>query len=143
MSMVNPAAVPMPGAMSNRSDLPPSQGAKRLPNPAYGEQQQFLADQKAAPMAKAENPLANIIPLGAETRRPNEFVTAGVDAGPGPGREILGIQNPADTQIADLTMIAKYLPLMQTFADSPNSTGTMKAFTKYLKSQIDENIQEV
>ncbi|NBP58769.1 hypothetical protein EBU71_19945 [bacterium] len=144
MSMVNPAAVPMPGAMSNRSDLPPSQGAKRLPNPAYGEQQQFLADQKAAPMAKAENPLANIIPLGAETRRANEFVTAGVGGNtPGPGREILGIQNPADTQIADLTMIAKYLPLMQTFADSPNSTGTMKAFTKYLKSQIDENIQEV
>ena len=44
MSMVNPAAVPMPGPMSNRSDLPPSQGAMRLPNPEYGEQQQFLAD---------------------------------------------------------------------------------------------------
>jgi len=140
MSMVNPAAVPMPGPMSNRSDLPPSQGAMRLPNPEYGEQQQFLAEQKSAPMAKAENPLANIIPLGAETRRPNEFVTAGVDAGPGPGKEILNLPNSADTQIADLSMISKYLPLMQTFADSPNSTGTMKAFTKYLKSQIDENI---
>jgi hypothetical protein len=140
MSMVNPAAVPMPGPMSNRSDLPPAQGAKRLPDAAYGEQQRFQAEQNAAPMAKAENPLANIVPLGAESRRPNEFVTAGVDAGPGPGREVLGMQNPADTQIADLSMISKYLPLMQTFADSPNSTGTMKAFTKYLKSQIDENI---
>jgi hypothetical protein len=140
MSMVNPAAVPMPGPMSNRSDLPPAQGAKRLPDAAYGEQQRFQAEQNAAPMAKAENPLANIVPLGAETRRPDEFVTAGVDAGPGPGREVLGMQNPADTQIADLSMISKYLPLMQTFADSPNSTGTMKAFTKYLKSQIDENI---
>jgi hypothetical protein len=138
--MVNPAAVPMPGAMSNRSDLPPAQGAKRLPDAAYGEQQRFQAEQNAAPMAKAENPLANIVPLGAETRRPNEFVTAGVNAGPGPGREVLNMQNPADTQIADLSMISKYLQLMQTFADSPNSTGTMKAFTKYLKSQIDENI---
>ena len=140
MSMVNPAAVPMPGPMSNRSDLPPSQGAKRLPNPEYGEQQQFLAEQKSAPMAKAENPLAGIIPLGAETRRPNEFVTAGVDAGPGPGRDVLGLPTTADTQVQDLTMLSKYLPLMQSFADSPNSTGTMKAFTKYLKSKIDENI---
>lgn len=140
MSMVNPAAIPMPGAMSNRSDLPPAQGAKRLPDAAYGEQKQFLADQNAAPMAKAKNPLADIVPLGAETRRPNEFVTAGVDAGPGPGREILNLPNSAEMQIADLSMMAKYLPLMQTFADSPNSTGTMKAFTKYLKSQVDENI---
>jgi hypothetical protein len=141
MSMVNPAAIPMPGAMSNRSDLPPAQGAKRLPDAAYGEQKQFLADQNAAPMAKAQNPLADIIPLGSETRRVNELVTAGVGGNtPGPGREILNIPNPADTQIADLSMMAKYLPLMQTFADSPNSTGTMKAFTKYLKSQVDENI---
>jgi hypothetical protein len=141
MSMVNPAAVPMPGPMSNRSDLPPSQGAKRLPNPEYGEQQQFLAEQKSAPMAKAKNPLADIIPLGAETRRPNEFVTAGVGGNtPGPGREVLGLKSSADTQVEDLTMLSKYLPLMQSFADSPNSTGTMKAFTKYLKSQIDENI---
>lgn len=140
MSMVNPAAVPMPGAMSNRSDLPPAQGAKRLPDAAYGEQKQFLADQNAAPMAKAQNPLADIIPLSAETRRPNEFVTAGVNTGPGPGREILNLPNPAETQLADLSMMAKYLPLMQSFANSPNSTGTMKAFTKYLKSQVDENI---
>ena len=102
--------------------------------------QQFLAEQKSAPMAKAQDPLANIIPLGAETRRPNEFVTAGVDAGPGPGRDVLGLPTTADTQVQDLTMLSKYLPLMQSVADSPNSTGTMKAFTKYLKSQIDENI---
>ena len=50
------------------------------------------------------------------------------------------MSSSADTQVEDLTMLSKYLPLMQSFADSPNSTGTMKAFTKYLKSQIDENI---
>ncbi len=104
MSMVNPAAIPMPGAMSNRSDLPPAQGAKRLPDAAYGEQKQFLADQNAAPMAKAQNPLADIIPLGSETRRANELVTAGVGGNtPGPGREILNIPNPADTQIAEFS----------------------------------------
>ena len=135
MSIINPAAVPMPGPMSNRSDLPPAQGAKKLPNAAYGEQKQFQADQQAAPMAKAKNPLEGIVPLNAETRRPDEFVTAGVDAGPGPGREILGLTSAVDNQIKDLSMMAKYMPLMQAYADSDQSSGTMKAFIKYIRSQ--------
>ncbi len=57
MSMVNPAAVPMPGAMSNRSDLPPAQGAKRLPDAAYGEQKQ--------------KPLAIIIKGNPSRKQPN------------------------------------------------------------------------
>jgi hypothetical protein len=135
MSMINPAAVPMPGPMSNRSDLPPSQGAKQLPNAAYGEQKQFQAEQAAAPMSKAADPLANIVPLTAETRRPNEFVTTGVDAGPGPGKEILGLNSYVDNQVKDLTMMAKYMPLMQAYADSDQSSGTMKAFIKFIRSQ--------
>lgn len=135
MSMVNPAAIPMPGPMSNRSDLPPSQGAKKLPDAAYGEQKQFQAEQNSAPMAKAQDPLAGVIPLGAETRRPNEFVTAGVDAGPGPGRDVLGIKSLIDNQVEDLTMLTKYMPLMQAYADSDQSSGTMKAFIKYIRSQ--------
>lgn len=133
----DPSVVSGPGALSKRTDLPPSQGAKRLPDAAYGEQQQFQAEQAGAPMAKAENPLANVVPLNAPTQRPSEPVTAGVDAGPGPGREILGIKSPIDTQVEDLTMLSKYMPLMAQFADSPNSTGTMKAFVKYLRSQTD------
>ena len=133
----DPSVVSGPGALSKRTDLPPSQGAKRLPNAAYGEQQQFQADQAGAPMAKAENPLANVVPLNAPTQRPDEPVTAGVDAGPGPGREILGIKSPVDSQVEDLTMLSKYMPLMAQFADSPDSTGTMKAFVKYLRSQTD------
>ena len=133
----DPSVVSGPGALSQRTDLPPSQGAKRLPNAAYGEQQQFQAEQAGAPMAKAENPLANVVPLNAPTQRPSEPVTAGVDAGPGPGREVLGIKSPVDTQVEDLTMLSKYMPLMAQFADSPDSTGTMKAFVKYLRSQTD------
>ena len=133
----DPSVVSGPGALSKRTDLPPSQGAKRLPDATYREQQQFQAEQAGAPMAKAENPLANVVPLNAPTQRPSEPVTAGVDAGPGPGREILGIKSPIDTQVEDLTMLSKYMPLMAQFADSPDSTGTMKAFVKYLRSQTD------
>lgn len=135
MSMINPAAVPMPGSMSQRSDLPPSQGAKRLPDAAYGEQKQFQMEQAGAAMAGSAKQGPEVIPLGAPTRRPDEPVTAGVDAGAGPGSDILGIKAPVDVQVEDLTALAKYMPLMAQFADSPNSTGTMKAFVKYLRSQ--------
>jgi hypothetical protein len=134
MSMINPGAVSGPGQLSKRSDLPPAQGAKKLPNAAYGEQKQFQAEQAGAPMAKAG---ANIIPLGAPTNRPMEPVTAGVDAGPGPGSEILGLKTPVDTQLQDLSVLAKYMPLMERFADSPESSGTTKAFIKYLRSQAE------
>jgi hypothetical protein len=114
----------------------------KLPNAAYGEQKQFQAQQAGAPMAKAptqkvSNLMAGALPLTAPTRRPNEPVTAGVDSGPGPGREILGIKSPNDVQLDDLNKIAKYMPLMMQFAESPNSTGTMKAFVKYLRSQTE------
>ena len=139
MSMMqpNPGEVSGPGSLSKRTDLPPSQGAKKLPNAAYGEQKQFQMDQAGAPMAKTPDISAGVIGLGEPTRRPNEPVTAGVDAGPGPGSEILGLKSTADQQVEDLSMLAKYMPLMAQFADSPNSTGTMKAFVKYLRSQTE------
>jgi hypothetical protein len=132
----NPGAVAGPGKLTKRTDLPPKQGIKRLPNPAYGEQKEFMGQQAAAPMAAAGNPLGgNVVPLNAPTQRPNEPVTAGVDAGPGPGSEILGMKTPIDTQLQDLSVLAKYMPLMAQFADSPQSSGTMKAFVNYLRSQ--------
>lgn len=90
-------------------------------------------------MAAAAGPnlMESVVPLGAPTRRPDEPVTAGVDAGPGPGREILGLKTPADVQVEDLSRLAKYMPIMMTYADSPQSSGTMKAFVKYLRSQTE------
>jgi hypothetical protein len=135
MSMMqpNPGAVSGPGKLSKRTDLPPTQGAKRLPNAAYGEQKAFQEMQGSAPMAKASNPMAGVIPLSAPTNRPNEPVTAGIDAGPGPGREILGLKGSAETMQEDLSVLAKYMPLMAAYADTTESTGTMKAFVRYLR----------
>jgi hypothetical protein len=138
MSMMQPSG---PGPFSKRTDR---QGAKQLPNAAYGEQKEFQDMQAGAPMAKTPtpqmpqiNPMAGIVPLTAPTQRPDEPVTAGVDAGPGPGREILGLKSPTDNQLKDLSKLAKYMPLMAQFADSPESSGTMKAFVKYLRSQAE------
>lgn len=129
MSMMQPSG---PGKFAKRTDR---QGAKQLPNAAYGEQKQFQQDQAGAPMAKTSNPMADVVSLSEPTRRPDEPVTAGVDAGPGPGREILGLKTPTDVTLEDLTKISQYMPLMMQYADSPQSSGTMKAFVKYLRSQ--------
>ncbi len=127
-----------PGKFAKRTDR---QGAKQIPNAAYGEQKEFQNMQAGAPMAKSpqmpagRNPMANVIPLTAPTQRPSEPVTAGVDAGPGPGREVLGLKSPTDVTLQDLSKMAKYMPLMMEYADSPQSSGTMKAFVRYLRSQ--------
>jgi hypothetical protein len=134
MSMMQPSG---PGKFAKRTDR---QGAMKLPNAAYGEQKQFQAEQAGAPMAKSaprRNPMENIVPLTAPTRRPNEPVTAGVDSGPGPGSSILGMKKPADVTLEDLSKMSQYMPLMVRFADSPQSSGTMKAFVKYLRSQTE------
>ncbi len=138
MSMMQPSG---PGPFAKRTDR---QGAKRLPNAAYGEQKEFQEQQMSAPMARSQGQqasvndlMANVVPLNAPTRRPDEPVTAGVDAGPGPGREVLGIKSPTDAQLEDLARIAKYMPMMMQYADSPQSSGTMKAFVKYLRSQTE------
>jgi hypothetical protein len=140
MSMMQPSG---PGKFAKRTDR---QGAKRLPNAAYGEQKDFQNQQAGAPMAKSpqqpampsiRNAMANVIPLTAPTQRPSEPVTAGVDAGPGPGREILGLKSPTDVTLQDLSKLSKYMPLMMEYADSPQSSGTMKAFVRYLRSQTE------
>jgi hypothetical protein len=138
MSMMqpNPGVVSGPSTFSQRTDIP-AQGKKDLPNAAYGEQKQFQQDQSGAKMAGSADISEGVIPLGAETRRPNEYVTEGVDAGPGAGRAVLGLPNAVDTTLQDLSMLAKYMPLMAAYADSPQSTGTMKAFVKYLRSQTE------
>jgi hypothetical protein len=141
MSMMQPSG---PGKFAKRTDR---QGARRLPNAAYGEQRDFQEQQASAPMAKSQKPQgpqnpmanlsANIVPLTAPTRRPTEPVTAGVDAGPGPGRELLGLKSPTDVTLQDLSRLSKYMPLMMEYADSPQSSGTMKAFVRYLRSQTE------
>ena len=140
MSMMQPSG---PGKFAKRTDR---QGARRLPNAAYGEQKDFLNQQAGAPMAKSQQPMpsnkmanlmSSVVPLNARTKRPTEPVTAGVDAGPGPGREVLGLKSPTNTSLQDLSKLSKYMPLMMEFADSPQSSGTMKAFVRYLRSQTE------
>lgn len=75
----NPAPVSGPGALSQRTDR---QVPMALPDPAYGEGQQFLDLQKAAPMPQEVKPAPAA--LTDPTNFPDEPLTAGAPHGPGP-----------------------------------------------------------
>lgn len=51
--MTSPAQVSGPGALSRRTDAP-GQPIRSLPDPKYGEAQEYAATQKAAPLAEAQ-----------------------------------------------------------------------------------------
>ena len=99
----NPAPVSGPGALSRRTD---GQPIKALPNAGYGENKDFTQIQAGAPMATSapQGPApsggqpppntAPLIPMGAPTQYPNEPVTAGANAGPGPDQASLGLGQP-------------------------------------------------
>lgn len=132
----NPAPVSGPGPMSRRTDGP-GQPSMPLPNPAYGEGKDFMGIQAGAKMSQSSgpNPLAGITPLTEASQRPDEPVTAGAPSGPGPGTGALGLPNPAAQRAADIDALAQYMPLMEQYVNSGVSSGTMKSFLRYLRSQ--------
>lgn len=122
------AALSPPGAMSQRTDLQP-QGAKRLPDAAYGEQAQFQADQAGAPMA-GQPSMPMPMPMSAPTQYPNEPVTSGAAIGDGPGPEALQTQSP---YARDMKMLGKYIPQFEAMAKDENTPESFRLFVRYLR----------
>ena len=92
----NPAPVSGPGALSKRTDGGPTQPATYISGLPYGQGQETMSQQQAAPMAgTAPTPsMPPIIPLTAPTMRPNEPITTGMDIGLGAGSEVLNLPKP-------------------------------------------------
>lgn len=144
----NPAPVSGPGKLSRRTDggpaQPPQQPIRDIPNAAYGEQQTFRADQAGAPMATTPGPdnqpqtppvdLSNVVPLHADTQRPNEPVTAGADAGAGPGAAALGLPNPGDD--ASVQNLRQLLPPLELMANSPVAGTAFKDFVRRVRAMM-------
>lgn len=144
----NPAAVSGPGSLSQRTDGGPAdrQPIRDLPNAGYGEQSDFRGIQAAAPIQKS-NPLqgsagqvtggALPLPLDAPSARPGEPVTAGANAGPGPGQDVLGLLDESDLTRSDFHYLRKYLPTLQYMVDSnPNTSFSTRALVRFLRSQV-------
>ena len=100
----NPNAVSGPGKFARRTDGGAAQVLSAAPDQPYGAVKQELNAQRIAPMGAATPlppvpqgtpPQAPQMPqysgpdFGAPSQRPDEPVTTGADAGPGPGSEVL------------------------------------------------------
>lgn len=146
----NPAPVSGPGALSQRTDGGP--GAKaaavKLPDAGYGEQKQFQEIQRGAPIAKggAADPTAGApqapvsVPppgLGDPSMRPEQPVTAGANAGAGPGQDVLGLGDPSNQAAENIQYMLRYLPTLQYMVDmTPDAPMQTRALVRYLRSQV-------
>ena len=138
-----PAAVSGPGALSARTDGRP-QPVRDLPDAQYGEGAAFREMQQGAPMASTPppppagggggNPLASLTGMGAPTTMPNEPVTAGANAGPGPGSDVLGL--PMDIAKLDSEHLRRYLPILIKQAQSDSATPSFKKYVRTLIAQL-------
>ena len=110
----NPAPSSGPGALSQRTDGGPAQGAKYMSGMPYGEN--TYDQQTAAPMSggspmPAMPTMEMPTPLMAPTTRPNEPITSGIDRGEGPGSYALGtLPNTEPTILNILQRIAENDP---------------------------------
>lgn len=119
----NPMNVNARGGNGQSGDA--TQAAKYVPGLPYGEGQALMQTQQSAPLAAAPSiesasmpsGLASaaasqpVIPLNAPSQRPDEPVTFGANAGPGPGIEALGLtpQGQSTSQV-----LQKLLPYDET-----------------------------
>ena len=127
----------------NRTDLNvPYQGQ------TYGTATQQQEQMRAVPISGSSTPNGmqgpptvsgnapkpgSLGPLLASSARPNEPVTSGATAGPGPGLESLGLQS--DRQ-RDYLKLAPYLPVFEHAAAQPNASVSFINFVRRLKAMI-------
>ena len=113
-----PAPTSGPGALSQRTDGGPAQGAKYMSGLPYGEGRSTYDQQTAAPMAgSAPTPPAPEMPSGPPmlslndpTQRPDEPLTAGIDIGDGPGSEVMPMANRGQSLVDTIRYLAQFDP---------------------------------
>lgn len=124
----NPAPASGPGALSRRTDV---QSPMPIPDPAYGEQQDFMEIQGGAPMPMESGPQAPPpTPLLAPTERPDEPLTAGSPMGDGPGMEVLS----REEQRKEIEGLSRYLPMMERMAGRVDSPRSFRALVQFIRA---------
>lgn len=136
----NPAPVSGPGALSQRTDGGPAdtQAAQYVSGLPYGEGQAMMNMQQAAPMAaSAQQAPAPIVPLNAPSMRPEEPVTAGANAGPGPDMSSLGLGTKdvaADTNFT--AALASYMPALMHIASRSSTSPETRNIIRQLREMM-------
>lgn len=134
----NPANISATGG-NGQSGKQPAQYISGLP---YGQGQETMQQQLAAPMAAAATPSMSPIGMGLptlldETARPAEPTSAGVDFGRGGGSEMLPPSLGQDQRpIENKAIVEKYLPAMMEAGRSVDAPDSYKQFLSYLLKKM-------
>jgi hypothetical protein len=110
----------------NGQNASASQAAQYIPQQEWGGASELMDIQQSAPMAAAPGIESSgmamapgtaaapqeIISLGAASQRPDEPITFGANAGPGPGMEALGLPN--QTATSTIQILEQLLPYDET-----------------------------
>lgn len=135
-----PAPVSGPGRLSKRTDHGP---VRSLPDAGYGENKAFEQAQQAVPVAASSNVVsptqaqgmtaaaAMPTPLHAPSENPNQPVTAGADAGAGPGSSVLNL--PTDSRDS---LRAQYGPIMPALVAQAQSQYATQAFKDSVRALL-------
>ena len=135
-----PAAVSGPGKFSKRTDGGVSQPIRDISGGDYGDSQNLRDLQAAAPLNASGRSVApatpspavptgpEVVPLHADTQRPEEPVTAGSPLGPGPG--------PAPSAPANYEHLRQYLPILSYIANGPNGNPDLRNAVRTLKGAL-------
>lgn len=138
-----PAAVSGPGRHSRRTDGAPKMD---LPDAKYGEAAAFEQAQAggqlgggpgspaAAPAQSA--PLSMPTPLGAPSQFADQPVTAGADAGDGPGSDALGLPDSSNEAADIARRYGPYVPMLVRMADDPTASQDFRNQVRYLLSRL-------
>lgn len=139
------AQVAGPGKFSQRTDKAVSNANNNPPADQYGGAQDYHDVKSGAPMAQDSgsapamdfsslfgNAANRVVPINAPSQQPNTPVTAGANAGPGPGQEALGLQN---VQAQDLSNLKAYLPVLEYMANQPGASWAMRNVVRAIKAQ--------
>lgn len=137
----NPAPVSGPGAHSARTDGGPAK--MDLPNAKYGEAQNFDQIQSGASMspassgaAPAPQPRPLPVGLGEASQMPDQPVTAGADAGAGPGMDSLGLPGQSAFTEDVRKRLGPLLPWLIRKADDPQSSQELRDQVRFLIANL-------
>jgi hypothetical protein len=132
-----------PGALSRRTDTGPAQKIRELPDADYGEGATYKDLQKGAALGQSDptaesayqgNPAAaNVIPFSAPTQDPNTPVTAGADAGAGPGAEALGLVSHSQQ---DMESQIRNLPVLEYMANQEGAPWALRQAVRRIKAAM-------
>jgi hypothetical protein len=142
----HPAPVSGPGKLSRRTDG--RQPQMIASGGDYGDRQEMQQIQSGAPMngdlgsggmgaaaaAPAGPDLSQLVPLGADSQRPMEDITAGMTGGMGAGPSVANMPSPmTDDQRARMR---SFLPVLVVLASRDDADQNTRRLVRQLRAEL-------